>query len=401
MAVLGSANVSCSDARDRRGENLRSQLESLLAETASACQCRERSTFDNLIGGRPELVLFGAGGLGRKVLAKLRSAGIEPLAFADNKLAGQVRDGVQVLTPLEAAGKFGKSATFVVTIWASWADTMREQVEALRAFGCQSIVSFIPLLWKFPDLLPHTQIDLPSRVLNQRNEILRCFDLWSDEDSRREFVSQLRWRILGDFESLNPPIPNQYWQKDLISLKRDAIFVDAGAFDGDTIAQFVSFTKGQFRAVYAFEPDSQNLHALRERLRAMPGNIRARIIVSQAAVAEKECELSFRGGAGASSSPGTGTETVHCVALDHALPEAPDFIKYDIEGFELLGLTGTRQLIANTRPALAVCAYHIQDHLWRIPQLIHSFNQGYHYFLRSHGQIWETVCYAIPAKKAH
>ncbi len=374
----------------------RNEFELLLAESAAACQARERCTFDRVTAGKSGLVLFGAGGLGRKVLAALRNAGIEPLAFTDNKLAGQVIEGITVLSPSDAAGRYGQSAAFVVTIWASWADTMREQIESLRAFGCQSVVSFIPLLWKYPHLLPHTQVDLPSRVLDQRDEVRRCFDLWSDEDSRREFIAQLRWRLLGDFETLNPPVPGQYWQRDLICLKHDSVFVDAGAFDGDTLEQFVSFTGGQFRAAYAFEPDPRNLQALRRRISEMSEDIGSRIRVFECAVAEDEYEMSFKGGDGASSMAGAGNESVRCVALDRALSEVPDLIKYDIEGFELLGLSGTRKVITEKPPALAVCVYHLQDHLWRIPLLIHSFHRGYRFYLRPHGQIWETVCYAIP-----
>ena len=273
---------------------------------------------------------------------------------------------------------------------------MREQMESLRRLGCRCVASFIPLLWKFPQLLPHTQIDLPSRVLEQKKDVLRCFDLWADEASRREFVAQIRWRMLGDFALLAPALPNQYWQADLIRLQPGAVFVDAGAFDGDTLAGFVSYTAGKFRAAYAFEPDPQNIHALKQRVCAMPDEIRGRIHVFEQAVAEKEVEMSFQGGSGASSSLGPGSDTVACIALDHAVPIAPDFIKYDIEGCELLGLLGTRRWISVARPSLAVCAYHIQDHIWRIPLLIHSLHPGYRCFLRPHGQIWETVCYAVP-----
>jgi len=357
---------------------------------------REQGAFDRIAAARPDLVLFGAGGLGRKVLAALRNAGIMPVAFADNRLANQVVDGLAVLSPSEAAARCGATATFVVTIWASWADTMMELIGSLRSLGCQSVVSFIPLLWKYPNLLPHTQVDLPSRVLNQSEDIKRAFDLWSDEASRREFIAQLRWRLAGDFEALNPPVPDQYWQRDLISFHDRLVFVDAGAFNGDTLAQFVSATNSQFRAAYAFEPDARNLQSLKLRLSGMPEPVRSRIHAFGYAVADKECEISFQGGSGASSTAGSGDETVRCVALDNVLPDAPDLIKYDVEGFELLALSGTRQLIAREKPALVVCAYHLQDHIWRIPLLIHSFNRDYRFYLRPHGQIWETVCYAIP-----
>lgn len=55
------------------------------------------------------------------------------------------------------------------------------------------------------------------------------------------------------------------------------------------------------------------------------------------------------------------------------------------------------QLIAGAQPTLIVCAYHLQDHLWKIPLLIHSISPDYKFYLRAHGQSWETVCYAVPA----
>lgn len=377
----------------------RDQLELLLREDKTACNAREQRAFLEATREKPEIVLFGAGGLGRKVLSTLRSEGKEPLGFIDNKLAGHTIEGLKVLSPSDGAQKWGPSACFVVTIWASWADTMREQIRSLRELGCETTTSFIPLLWKHPELLPHVQVDLPSRVLEQKEDIRRAFDLWEDEQSRTEFVAQLRWRLLGDFEELGDPLRDQYWQRDLIHLCGDSVFVDAGAFDGDTLAQFVDFTGGKFRRAYLFEPDRQNRSVINDRLKALPEDIRSRVEVFGFAVAEREFDVSFDGGAGASSAPGSGTDVVHCVTLDHALPEPPDLIKYDIEGFELLGLSGTRRIIAEHSPYLTVCAYHTQSHLWEIPLLIHSMNPNYGFYLRPHGQIWETVCYAVPRKR--
>jgi FkbM family methyltransferase len=375
---------------------LKGELEELLGESLELCRARESSTFATTVGANKRLVLFGAGRLGRKVLQALRGAGIEPVAFADNHLTGQIVEGISVYTPADAAQRYRHSATFVVTIWASWADTMQQQIESLRRLGCGCVVSFIPLLWSFPELLPHVQIDLPSRVLERKDEVMQCFGLWADEDSQQQFLAQIRWRMWGDFTCLKPPLPNQYWQADLLRLPREAVFVDAGAFDGDTLAGFVTYTSGKFRAAYAFEPDSQNMVALRERIQGMPEEIRGRIHVFEEAIAGEQAQVSFQGGSRASSCLGEGPMSVSCVALDDAIPEPPHFIKYDIEGSELLGLRGTRRWISTAQPTLAVCAYHLQEHIWQIPLLIHSFHPGYRYYLRPHGQIWETVCYAVP-----
>ena len=98
--------------------NIREQIQDLLREGAGAATARERTTFDELAGpfGK-SLVLFGAGGIGRKTLAGLRKLGIEPLAFADNnpKLWDRPLNGVPVMSPQEACARYGKSAAFVVT----------------------------------------------------------------------------------------------------------------------------------------------------------------------------------------------------------------------------------------------------------------------------------------------
>lgn len=40
------------------------------------------------------------------------------------------------------------------------------------------------------------------------------------------------------------------------------MFVDGGAFDGDTINGFLQFTQGKFKYIYAFEPDTHNYNKL-------------------------------------------------------------------------------------------------------------------------------------------
>jgi hypothetical protein len=65
----------------------------------------------------------------------------------------------------------------------------------------------------------------------------------------------------------------------------------------------------------------------------------------------------------------------------------------------LLGLQGTKRTIREYAPALAVCAYRLQDLLWKVPLLIHSLWDDYRLYLRPYGQIWEAVCYAAPAAR--
>ena len=373
-------------------------IEDLLSEGIDACRKRESQAFDLASAQTNGIVLFGAGGLGRKTLAILRSAGQEPLAFADNKrsLWGSEIEGIPVLEPAEAAARYGRSAAFVITIWASWADRMQDQIASLKKLGCKTVIPFTLLAWKYhATMLPHVQIDLPSRVHEQGDAVLRCAQLWSDEDSLVEYASQLRWRLFSDFEGLRLPRTTQYWQLDLIELGDDTVFVDVGAFNGDTVGEFVELTKGRFRRVLAFEPDPNNFQALEQRINLLPEDLKHRISVYQQAVSNYDGSISFTTNAGEGSKIG-GKETVQCVTLDRAVSEPATYIKYDVEGFEPEALSGSQELISKWRPSLAVCVYHLQDHVWRLPLQVHAIDANYKLYLRSHGQVWETVCYAIP-----
>lgn len=43
---------------------------------------------------------------------------------------------------------------------------------------------------------------------------------------------------------------------DTLPPVKDEIFVDAGSYDGDTIREFIKWSKGQYQKIYAFEPNS-------------------------------------------------------------------------------------------------------------------------------------------------
>jgi FlaA1/EpsC-like NDP-sugar epimerase len=88
--------------------SLETQLEQLLSEPLAAIIQREQDAFDQLTAPHgDELVLFGAGGLGKRTLSGLRRLGIEPLAFADSNPAlwGTSIDGVSVMSPQSAADR--------------------------------------------------------------------------------------------------------------------------------------------------------------------------------------------------------------------------------------------------------------------------------------------------------
>lgn len=376
------------------------QIDALLAEDIDSVKEREQTAFDRLLAGTDgRLVLFGAGNLGRKALRSLRSAGIEPLAFADNNRArwGTETAQLHVLPPIEAAEKYGESALFVVTIWLV-GHAFRSTRSQLEELGCQHIVSATSLRWKFADeLLPDHCHDSPHKVIEQAMEVKAASGIWADEESQIEYARQLHWRLHGDHNRLGGDHRERIYFPDSIFLPAAGeIVLDCGAFDGDT-ARDIMERNPAYSEIICCEPDPSNyercltwLHGLREE---------HRIIVHNLAVGAKREELKFRAlGTEGSSIQIDGETSILSVPIDELIAgQVPTYIKMDIEGAELAALEGARHTIRTGRPVLAISVDHRQNDLWRIPLFIRSLRTDYKLFLRQHfADGWDVVCYAVP-----
>jgi FkbM family methyltransferase len=388
-----------SPASDRLG----AQLDALLEESVEAAIRREQAAFDQCAAPfERKLLLFGAGAFGRHTLAGLRQIGLEPLAFADNNkpLWGQQVEGVPVLSPADAAQRFGAGATFVVTIWnGAPRNRLADHLSQLTALGCPRAVPAALLFWKYPEtFLPRYPLDLPHKLLQRADEVRSVFHLWSDERSRREYVAQVAFRLRLDFDGLDSPDPHHYFPSDLYQLSPNEVLVDCGAFDGDTICSLVSLQGDRFDRIIAYEPDPLNWVQLQQTLALLPEGVAGKITCWPQAVGSQMGTVYFNSTGTDLSTTGAGTLSVDCVRLDESLKdESPTLIKFDIEGFELEALAGARETIRRHSPILAVSAYHQQSHLWEIPAAIRDIADGYRYYLKPHGsEGWDLVCYAIP-----
>ena len=75
-----------------------------------------------------------------------------------------------------------------------------------------------------------------------------------------------------------------------------------------------------------------------------------------------------------------------------------DFIKLDIESFEIKALHGAKQTIAKDRPQMAICIYHKPEHYYEIPLLLSEMCTDYNFYLGFYGvgNFLESVMYCIP-----
>ena len=365
---------------------------------------RAAETFDREAGpfGR-RIVIYGAGGLGQRVLAGLRDNQLDAVAFADRNPASWSRKpgGISVLSPEEAVRRFGSDAVFVIAVWNPVLSGGIAQIaESLKALGCLRVVPFVWLFWKFPHtFLPYYLWDLPANLLNTADEVRRNLDLFHGVRSRNEYLRQVELRLTGDFACLTPADQDsQYFPSRVFRPRADECFVDCGAFDGDSMLAYADWTGGRFQKAIAFEADPENFASL-NRTVENDGRLRGRVRTVQEAVGLKRGIVKFAAsGMGNAAVSASGTVSVQCSPLDEALlDEHPTYIKMDIEGAEIDALTGAAATLERRRPTLAICAYHLQDHLWKVPARMHELMPDSRLLLRPHrADGFDLVCYAVP-----
>lgn len=74
----------------------------------------------------------------------------------------------------------------------------------------------------------------------------------------------------------------------------------------------------------------------------------------------------------------------------------PTFIKLDIEGSEKEALVGSREIIQQIRPKLAICVYHKIEDIYVVPEFLLKHMPSYHFTLRHYSPDNDgTVLYAI------
>lgn len=382
-------------------DNLRSQLTETLNLDFNHSVTQTINHFDTLLSeGKDLLVLFGAGRLGKLVLSRLRSINIKPIAFTDNNpdLWGKEIDGLPIISVDDSIKTYAYNAIFVVTIY-----TDRPVINQLKALGVNPI-SFPELAWKYPNVfMPYWCLEYPIKIYQQSKDVRECLFLWADDISEREYLSQIRWRITLDSKDLPVHLPQEqiYFPSDIISLNKKELYVDCGAYNGDSIKNFVSRTEGSFEKIVALEPDPCNFQELLKCLSLYSDEIRAKIIARPVAIGSKRGKINFNATGTVESTMGEGNYFVDCIPLDEILNNSdPTYIKMDIEGAELEALFGAKNIISKSLPVLAMSLYHKQEHLWQIPLLIKSISSQYQLFLRRYSDAcWELVCYAVPIER--
>lgn len=186
------------------------------------------------------------------------------------------------------------------------------------------------------------------------------------------------------------------WQYfDVFSPKKDEVFVNAGAFQGETDVDFAKWTNNSYKKIFAFEPMKEDVKICRK---CYAENKIENVELFAKGTWSETGYISFVEGTNQGRIDENGGNRIETIKIDDAVKGfggSITFIKMDIEGAELRALQGAKETILRDKPRMAICIYHKSEDLYEIPGYILSLVPEYQFKVRQYTSMnWETVLYA-------
>ncbi len=219
------------------------------------------------------------------------------------------------------------------------------------------------------------------------DDILKIYDTLKDEFSQKTLKHILMGSVTNDCDWYEDISNKSQYFPDIIMRHmgqriRGGVFVDIGAFTGDTVYEFKEAMEDDFTRCYAFEPDPRSYELMYQQFK--DDN---RVVMLNQGCGSKNTHIPFvkeehSEGSHFGCGFGETVPEIEVVRLDDTCKEKVDYIKMDIEGMEMEALKGATETLRLYKPALAVSVYHKIEDIVEIPQFILNLGLDYKLYLR-------------------
>lgn len=353
-----------------------------------------------IISGKSPVIIYGAGRMGKMFKTNLAKFGVDIIAFVDSNpdLWGRDIEGIKIISPKELIKNYSSKPILIASLVYE-----TEIYEKLSRMQFHLIYPLYFLNYKYPNIFVSPEYFQKFNSLfslKNQSDILKISKLWEDEQSKQVFFNLIKFRLTFNKFFIKTIKTNnkQYFEPNILSFEQKEVFLDCGAYTGDSIEQFCKEVSGKFKKIYSFEPDQENFLKLCQTIRKINSS---QIIPVDKAVYSSTKEIKFCETNDVDAridDKNSNSVFISAISIDDFLKnkEEATFIKMDIEGAEIEALLGAKKVIRKSKPKLAISVYHKDLDLWKIPLLIKHLNKNYRLYLRHYSnEITDTVCYAI------
>jgi len=373
------------------------------------------------LGGWP-VVLFGAGGLGAEIDYTLREWGITPVCFCDNDSSKQGSVVGELLTISFEELKQKHSDSLVILSLDKHLDTVTKQLESsgfsrdniLRKENDpdSSLVAMYAMVGSCALFVHYRESAKPQSILDtlveMEDDVVKAYNAFSDQKSKDLFVSKLAVfasnmhfymfkefmlmfsEAIHKFGMLNYEGTSEdyfYFNNDVLSVSDGEVYIDVGAYDGDTIETFVNAcnqAEVNYKHIYGIEPDPACFEKLQANIEDYDD-----VSIHKIGLWSESKTLEFMpSGEAIHDQAGEvfseGSVKIEALSLDDFLDgDSVTFLKMDPSGVVVYDvMLGARKTLLKHNPKLALGIYHSLEEFINVPIFIKSINPEYNIFLR-------------------
>lgn len=343
------------------------------------------SVWNRLKNDSKPVVLYGMGDGADKVLKAFDRFKIKANAVmaSDDFVRGQSFHGFKVKKLSEIEAEFDE-----FNIALCFASQLEDVMNTMKSVAKRH-TTLVPSVPVFGDTLFDDEF-----ISKNRENIAKVYDLLEDELSKKVYKNVLKFYYTGEIALLDEITTNKDEAFNNILILGDSeVYIDLGAYNGDTIDEFLHYAGGTYRKIVALEPNSKNFTKLKAHCENMKN-----IDLWELGAYSHSTVLTFNNKAGRNSAISESGTKTRVASVDSILcGMAASYVKADVEGADFETLLGMKNTLKNFKPKLNFAAYHRFEDIFRLPLLIKQLNPEYKIFLRHHPYIpaWDTNLYCI------
>lgn len=333
-----------------------------------------QNELENMIEEYDKVIVWGAGDFAKHFVSE-NNIDIDYFVDKDSKKQNKKFMNYDVYDISKIKEEIGNIIIIITSI--SYTEIMKE----LEEIGYKGSI-----IWAHTVNYDLTFADTADLELNA----LELKSIMADDKSKEiiDIIIKKRKMKTNDYREICEG--EQYFVENIIKPQKDAVFLDAGAYLGETVEQFIEFQNNEFEQVYSFEMDIDNYEKIKKE------NFDDRVKFLNYGLWNKKMILKYDSNSTSSVIGNQGSKEARCILVDELLKDKKiTFIKMDIEGAEINALEGAKECIIRNKPQLAICVYHKPNDIWKIPFMLKEWVPDYKFYLRHHSDVsHETVLYA-------
>lgn len=326
------------------------------------------------------LILWGCGDVGASVFDYLKKCGVVvDSVWLDGKQGESRFREIEVLSRQEILEKYAEFNVILGHSHYEMAEPIKRELPQIRNVFCMASVSYEQY-----EKVPYAAAE------QEAGRFAALADRLADAFSVRNLFAYLNTKITGDYRYILEAYEKEssFFHNDVFCVGDSEVYLDIGAYDGDTIRQFLEETGGSYKKMIALEPDDRNFLELGEYLSAE----RLRnVIISKAGAWNKTEDIRFQAGNEQISGVAMGDEilkssrviTIHADRMDEMFA-GEDITVIKINYFEgvLEALEGCRGILESCRPRMALTVGFDLYNVLKLSEYIASLKLGYRMYLR-------------------